>query len=119
MVPPNLDKAVVDSPFFSINFARKKRERAHCDSETAKQREEQLYKTANEELRHLSKKCEWARVYTNCACAIVALGILLAQARPAMPCIRLVNENFKSPHRRVSGDCCGLTETVVMKGLLW
>ena len=31
-------------------------------------------------------------VYTNCVCAIVALGILLAQACPAMPCIHLVNE---------------------------
>ena len=47
---------------------------------------------AYEGLRHLGKKCEWACVYTNCACAIVALGILLAQARPAMPCIHLVNE---------------------------
>ena len=47
---------------------------------------------AYEGLRHLGKKCKWARVYTNCACAIVALGILLAQARPAMPCIHLVNE---------------------------
>ena len=28
-------------------------------------------------------------MYTNCACTIV-LGILLAQARPTMPCIRLV-----------------------------
>ena len=74
---------------------------------------------ANEELRHLSKKCEWAHVYTNCTCATVALGILLAQVCPAMPCICLVNENFKSPRRRVSGDCCGPTETVVMKGLLW
>ena len=33
----------------------------------------------------------YARVCMNCACAIVALGILLAQARPTMPCIRLVN----------------------------
>ena len=32
----------------------------------------------------------YARVCTNCACAIVVLGILLAQARPTMPCIRLV-----------------------------
>ena len=32
----------------------------------------------------------YARVCTNCACAIVVLGILLAQARPIMPCIRLV-----------------------------
>ena len=30
------------------------------------------------------------RVYTNCVCTIVVLGILLAQARPTMPCIRLV-----------------------------
>ena len=46
-----------------------------------------------EGLRHLGKKCEWARVYTNCACAIVALGILLTQARPAMPCMQ-VNEKL-------------------------
>ena len=32
----------------------------------------------------------YARVCTNCACAIVVLGILLAQARPTMPCIPLV-----------------------------
>ena len=32
----------------------------------------------------------YARVCTNCACAIVVLGILLAQARPTMPCIHLV-----------------------------
>ena len=32
----------------------------------------------------------YARVCMNCACAIVVLGILLAQARPTMPCIRLV-----------------------------
>ena len=38
------------------------------------------------QLRHLDKR---ARVYTNCACVIV-LGILLAQARPTMPCICLV-----------------------------
>ena len=35
---------------------------------------------------HLDKR---SHVYTNCACTIV-LGILLAQARPTMPCIRLV-----------------------------
>ena len=29
-------------------------------------------------------------MYTNCACTIVVLGILFAQARPTMPCIRLV-----------------------------
>ena len=32
----------------------------------------------------------YARVCTNCACAIVVIGILLARARPTMPCIRLV-----------------------------
>ena len=36
----------------------------------------------------------YARVCMNCACAIVVLGILLAQARPTMPCIRLVNTFF-------------------------
>ena len=40
--------------------------------------------TAIEGLRHLGKKCEKACVYMNCACAIVALGILLAQARPTV-----------------------------------
>ena len=49
---------------------------------------------AYEGLRHLGKKCKWARVYTKCACAIVALGILLAQPCPAIPCIRLVNEKL-------------------------
>ena len=33
----------------------------------------------------------YAHVCTNCACAIVVLGILLAQARPTMPCIHLVS----------------------------
>ena len=45
----------------------------------------------------------YARVCTNCACAIVVLGILLAQARPTMPCIHLVNywgEPERAPHRR-------------------
>ena len=37
----------------------------------------------------------YARVCTNCACAIVVLGILLAQARPTMPCIHLVNIYFE------------------------
>ena len=32
----------------------------------------------------------YARVCMNCACAIVVLGILLAQACPTMPCIHLV-----------------------------
>ena len=48
----------------------------------------------------------YARVCTNCACAIVVLGILLAQARPTMPCIHLVlnqlnwGEPERAPHRR-------------------
>ena len=29
-------------------------------------------------------------MYTNCVCTILVLGMLLAQARPTMPCIRLV-----------------------------
>ena len=43
---------------------------------------------------------EYARVCTNCACTIVVLGILLPQARPTMPCIRLVLEetiNIRTP----------------------
>ena len=45
----------------------------------------------------------YARVCTNCACAIVVLGILLAQARPTMPCIHLViyiyRENLNTTHQ--------------------
>ena len=44
---------------------------------------------------------EYARVCTNCACAIVVLGILLAQARPTMPCIHLVimiGASLSEPH---------------------
>ena len=40
----------------------------------------------------------YARVCTNCACAIVVLGILLAQARPTMPCIHLVGASLSEPH---------------------
>ena len=42
----------------------------------------------------------YARVCTNCACAIVVLGILLAQARPTMPCIPLViiGASLSEPH---------------------
>ena len=45
----------------------------------------------------------YARVCTNCACAIVVLGILLAQARPTMPCIHLVRKlvigaSLSEPH---------------------
>ena len=40
----------------------------------------------------------YARVCTNCACAIVVLGILLAQARPTMPCIRLVIRGRAGPY---------------------
>ena len=51
----------------------------------------------------------YARVCTNCACAIVVLGILLAQARPTMPCIHLVlaynwGEPERAPHRRYSWE---------------
>ena len=61
----------------------------------------------------------YARVCTNCACAIVVLGILLAQARPTMPCIHLVRkyigrscslctdiwgEPERAPHRRYSWE---------------
>ena len=41
----------------------------------------------------------YARVCMNCACAIVVLGILLAQACPTMPCIHLVYWGERSePH---------------------
>ena len=95
--------------------AQQERERAHRDSKTAEQREEWLRKwqmrdrarrTAQTvqqsescllwvqktpcQLRHLDKKCKRAHVYTNCVCAIVVLGILLAQACPTMHCICLV-----------------------------
>ena len=49
----------------------------------------------------------YARVCTNCACAIVVLGILLAQARPTMPCIRLViGASAASPTLVVKTENC-------------
>ena len=50
----------------------------------------------------------YARVCTNCACAIVVLGILLAQARPTMPCIRLVSVMSCCLQQKLinqNGDC--------------
>ena len=46
----------------------------------------------------------YARVCTNCARAIVVLGILLAQARPTMPCIHLVYT--------ILGECSALWGSV-------
>ena len=49
----------------------------------------------------------YARVCMNCACAIVVLGILLAQARPTMPCIRLViGASAASPTLVVKTENC-------------
>ena len=49
----------------------------------------------------------YARVCTNCACAIVVLGILLAQARPTMPCIPLViGASAASPTLVVKTENC-------------
>ena len=49
-------------------------------------------------------------MYTNCTCTIV-LGILLAQARPTMPCIRLVLK-FNRAHLKFT--VYGLKQTCML-----
>ena len=59
---------------------------------------------------HLDKR---SHVYTNWACTIV-LGILLAQARPTMPCIRLVIV-IQCVHKKKSSPCSAFCRFPIRK----